>query len=117
MNIKRKFQRAGRGLAVVFWREISFKIEIAAAALVLAAGAYLPLSKVEFLLLVLTCGGVLILEGLNTVCEQMLDLIEPRWHEAVGRLKDALAALVMLSVLAAVAVGLAIFWPYRAILF
>ncbi len=112
MNIKRKFQRAARGFSAVFWRESSFKIEIMAAVLVLAAAVALSVPKGEFLLLALTCAGVLILEGLNTVCEQILDMIEPRWHEAVGRLKDALAALVLLSVAAAVAVGLAVFWPY-----
>lgn len=112
MNLKRKFYRAGRGLVLVFWRETSFKVEAAAAALVLLLGWYAPLPAEKFLLLVLTCGGVLVMEGLNTVCEQMLDLVEPRWHEPVGRLKDALAALVLLSVAVATAIGLVLFWPY-----
>ncbi|MEK7125344.1 MAG: diacylglycerol kinase family protein [Patescibacteria group bacterium] len=112
MRLLRKFRRAGVGLKEVFWAELSIKIEILIGLLVLGAAYYLRLPKLEFLIALGTVFMVIILEALNTILEAVIDLAEPRYHEIVRRLKDALAALVLLAVLLAAVVGLVIFWPY-----
>ncbi len=112
MRIWRKFRRAGVGLYEVFWAELSIKIEIIIGLAVVGAGYYFRLPKVEFLLALGLVFMVIILEALNTILEAVIDLVEPRYHETVRRLKDALAALVLLAVAFSGLVGLIIFWPY-----
>lgn len=113
MRLFRKFYRAGVGLIEVFWSELSIKIEVVIGVLIVALAYYLALPKLEFLFILGAVFAVITMEALNTILEAVIDLAEPRYHEIVRRLKDALAALVFLSVLLAAIIGLAIFWPYK----
>lgn len=112
MRLFKKFQRSARGLREVLWAELSIKIEIIIGAAVLGAALYWRLPPAEFLLVLGLVFMVIILEGLNTILEALIDLVEPRYHEIVRRLKDALAALVLLAVAFAGLAGAVIFWPY-----
>lgn len=112
MRVTRKFKRAITGFLQMAGNELSLKIEIFCAALVIGAAYYFKVERFEFLFLLLAVFGVIILEGLNTVLERVVDLVQPRYHEAVKEVKDALAAVVLLSVLVAAIIGLSIFWPY-----
>ncbi|MDP1709331.1 MAG: diacylglycerol kinase family protein, partial [Candidatus Komeilibacteria bacterium] len=89
MNLSRKFKRAFKGLVEVFLPELSIKIEIVISLLVLAAAYYLRVTSSEFLALVGTIFLVIILEGMNTILERIIDLAEPRYHDAVRQIKDA----------------------------
>lgn len=111
MRLLKKFKRAGIGLAELTG-ELSIKIEIGAGLVVLLLAWKLAVSRWEWLWLIGACAGVIILEGLNTVLERIIDLAEPRYHEAVRQIKDALAGLVFLAAFGAVIVGLVIFLPY-----
>lgn len=117
MNFTRKFKRAFAGLLEVFWPELSIKIEIVIGFLVIIFAYYLNVARVDFLALIGMVFLVIILEGMNTVLERIIDLAEPRYHDAIRQIKDALAALVLLSVFLAVIVGVTIFWPYIKIIF
>ncbi len=55
---------------------------------------------------------VLIMELINTVFERIADVIKPRIHPYVRLIKDVMAAVVLISSLVAVAVGIIIFLPY-----
>lgn len=112
MRLLKKFYRAGVGLYEVFWSELSIKIEVVIGLAALGAAYYWSLPKLEFLIVLGVVFMVIILEALNTILEAVIDLAEPRYHEIVRRLKDALAALVFLSVLLAGITGLVIFWTY-----
>lgn len=117
MRLLRKFRRALAGLFEVFWAELSIKIEIVIGLAVVGAACYYRLPKLEWLLVLGMVFMVIILEALNTILEAVIDLAEPRYHEIVRRLKDALAAVVLLAVLLAAIVGAAIFWPYLGVRF
>ena len=112
MRLFRKFHRAGAGLSAVFWAELSIKIETLIGLAVIGAAYYFRLPKIEFLIILGMVFMVIILEATNTILEAVIDLAEPRYHEIVRRLKDALAALVLAAVILAGVVGLAIFWPF-----
>lgn len=111
MSLAKKFKRAGRGLAELAG-ELSIKIEIGAVLVVGLLAWRLGVSRLEWLWLLTAMAAVIILEGLNTVVERLIDLAEPRYHEAVRQLKDALAGVVLLAALWAAAIGASIFWPY-----
>ncbi len=112
MRVTRKFARAFSGFSRMLATELSVKIEVGCGLGVLAAAAWFQVSWFEFLFLMAAVFGVIILEGLNTVLERVIDLAEPRYHEAVKEIKDGLAATVLLAALGAAIVGVVIFWPY-----
>ncbi len=103
---QRKFTYAGRGLAYVTRRELSFRLELAAVVLGLLLGFLLHFSILAWGLFSLTAAVVLAVEIFNTVLERLLDLVEPRLSVHVALLKDLLAAAVFLVALAAIAIGL-----------
>ncbi|MBU1038926.1 diacylglycerol kinase [Patescibacteria group bacterium] len=102
----RRFSYAGRGLVYLWRREVSFRWEILAAILVVGYAWWNNWDLLAWLLLLLICFFVLSGEILNTILERLMDLLEPKFSEAVGRLKDMLAALVLLAAGLAVVVGL-----------
>lgn len=118
VNFIKKFKRAFVGFQEVLWPEASIKIEVVATVLVLAVAWGLRVSQGEFLILLAAAAAVILVEGLNTILERTVDLVEPRYHQSIRELKDALAGLVMMAIIIAVAIGVAVFWPHlRSLLF
>ncbi len=106
------FKYAARGVWHVLRTEQNLQIHFLTTLLVVALALWLHVSLIELAILVLTVGFVLASEILNSVIEDFLDVIHPRHHPSVGRIKDVLAGSVLLSALVAVVVGLLIFVPH-----
>lgn len=111
-RLPRSFGYAGRGIWHVIRTEANLRIHVIATAVVIITGILLEISGPEFAILLLAIGLVLIAEVLNTVIEDFLDILHPKHHRAVRRIKDALAGAVLLAALVAVGVGVLIFGPY-----
>jgi len=84
--------------------------------LVLGAGAtslafWLGLSAVEWALLTLTVGLVLVAEAVNTAIEAAVDIATPSIHPLARQAKDIAAGGVLISAITAVIVGVALFGP------
>lgn len=107
----KSFKYAARGLKFV-WRENNFKIQIVAALIVVVLMCYFDLSRLERVVLVLVIMAVLIFEALNTIFEHLSDVLKPRLHDYIMIIKDIMAAIVLMTSIGAVIVGLLIFWPY-----
>jgi diacylglycerol kinase len=75
------------------------------------AAGLLGLSRLEFILLLLTITGVMAGELLNTAVELILNLLEGREHPVVRLAKDVAAGGVLMAILGAVVVGLFLFGP------
>ena len=87
-------------------------IHTAATVLVVIAGWYFDVSRLEWALLIGAIGAVWTAEALNTGVEWVVDLASPEHHALAGKAKDVAAAGVLLASLAAVAIGLLVFAPY-----
>lgn len=95
------------------WREEqSFRIQALAGAAVLILAIVWRLSNLEKIILILVIAAVLVLELTNSIFERVADLLKPRAHVYVEAIKDIMAAAVLLASLAAVVIGLIIFWPH-----
>ncbi len=92
--------------------EHSFRIHVLVAVLVVILILFLRLTRAEAALLTLLVSTILTLELVNTVVERFVDMLEPRVHPYVGMIKDLMAAAVLITTIAAVIIGLIIFWPY-----
>lgn len=104
------FVHATRGLKVAS-RQRNFRIELAAASLVLLAGWQLQVSASDWALLVLCIFWVLGMEAINTAVETLADRVSREREPMLGRAKDIAAGSVLLAACGAAVIGLIVFLP------
>ena len=75
------------------------------------AGFYFDISATEWMLQILAMGLVLAIEGLNTTAEKIADFIHPEFHQKIGFIKDIASGAVFFAAIAALAVGIIIYYP------
>jgi diacylglycerol kinase (ATP) len=102
---------AWQGLQHLLATQANARIHLAATVLVLLAGGYCHISRLEWLALVGAIAWVWVAEALNTGIECVVDLASPELHPKAGQAKDVAAAAVLLASVAAVVVGVLIFGP------
>ncbi len=95
----------------------NFRIHLLFSCLVIFAGFYFCITKIEWLAIILCIGIVLTAESLNTSIEYLTDLVTEDYHELAKKTKDSAAGGVLISAITAFIVGLYIFIPYLKILF
>jgi len=98
-----------RGLWGALQTERNMRIHLGVAALVLLLSAWLRLTTLEWLLIVVAIALVFIGEMFNTVVEQVVDLIAPKQSLLAKRAKDIAAGAVLIAALASATIGLVIF--------
>lgn len=110
-NLFDSFRFAGAGLWYSLRTQRNMRIHLLIAVGVVTLGLALGLSRVEWAILMLTIGFVLVSELLNTVAEALVDLISPTYHPRAKIVKDVTAAVVLLGAIISVIVGLLILGP------
>ncbi len=105
------FRYAGAGLRYLFLSQRNARIHLAVALLALLLAAILQLSRIEWAILTLTIGLVLVTEAINTAIEAIVDLITPDYHPLAKVAKDVAAGAVWLMAIAAVIIGVLLFLP------
>ncbi|GAB2768728.1 diacylglycerol kinase family protein [Rhabdobacter roseus] len=113
----RSFRFAGAGIASLFRYENNARIHLLAAALVVGAGFWLQLSRMEWCVILTQVGLVWAAEAFNTALEKLADLVSPDYHPTIKAVKDVSAAGVLLVALVAAVVGTLIFLPKLLALF
>ncbi|HLD11774.1 MAG TPA: diacylglycerol kinase family protein [Patescibacteria group bacterium] len=103
------FQNAFSGLWYALSTQPNFTIHFLAATLVLVFAYILRLSYIEIVLLVFTILFVLCAELINTALESMVDLITTEWKQQAKVAKDVSAAMVLLTALGSILIGILIF--------
>ncbi len=106
----RSFAHAFRGIGLL-WSEYHYKIHIVVFFLVVLASAYFCISPLEWSLVLLASGLVLLSEGVNTAVEKTLDRITKNYDSEVKNIKDISAGFTLVSVFIAIVIGLIIFLP------
>lgn len=66
----------------------------------------------EAIILILMVMFVLIFELTNTVLERVVDILKPRIHPYARLIKDLMAAVVLITAVVSIIVGIIIFYPY-----
>ena len=116
-RLLKSYGYALKGLIKTFREEQNLKIQTLASLMVLILGLYFNISRLEWAILILVICLVLIAEITNSAVERIADVLKPRINTYVKEIKDIMAAAVLLSSIAAMAVGAIIFLPYLAKLF
>jgi len=105
------FACAFRGIAALLESEVHARIHLAATIVALFLGWWCEITRGEWIAVTLAIGLVWVAEALNTAIEYVADLAHPDEHPEVKKLKDLAAAAVLFASIAALVVGLIIFWP------
>lgn len=100
-----------QGLRIAWKEEFSFKVQIAAAIIVLIVGWFFEISKTEWLIVITMIGLVLTAEAFNTALEELCDKFHADPDPHIAKIKDLSAAAVLLASTAALVVGILIFTP------
>ena len=108
----RSLRHAAQGIAFVLRNERNFQIECFVSILVVFFATLLPLSLLEWSVLLFMIGWVLVLEMVNTAIERLLDIVKPNVHPYVRVVKDMAAGAVLIASFIAILVGVLILLPH-----
>lgn len=102
---------AWNGLKEVTKSERNYRIHLVAAILVITGGFIFKLNSIEWAIIMLTIGLVLVTEITNTAVEKMIDYVKPDIHPLAKSIKDNAAGAVLLAAIISIIVGMIIFLP------
>ena len=111
-NFFGSFRYAFRGLKRALCYEQNFQFQLIMGVLILILSFYFNLRIWEKITLILVVSAVLVLELINAAFEKLSDILKPRIHIYIEEIKDILAGTVLIASIAALIIGLLIFWPY-----
>ncbi|MEY3204552.1 MAG: hypothetical protein RLZZ21_883 [Planctomycetota bacterium] len=108
---QRKFADAFRGCSRAFRSQSSFAVHVTVAVIVVAAAAWFRVTAVEWCLLTLAIGGVLVAEVFNTALESLARGPGSRRHPRLRDALDMASAAVLVAATTAAVVGVVVFGP------
>ena len=107
-KVLRSFRFAGQGIIDLFRYENNAKVHLLIAIVVLVAGFWLGISRIEWAVLITQIGLVWAAEAINTALEKLCDFVSPGIHPQIKAIKDMASGAVLILAIAAVVVGLLI---------
>ncbi len=108
---RESIQHALAGLAAAYRNQPNVRIHTLVAVIILLVAIMAGKSRLEIGLLVVTIALVIVAELINTAIEMLADVMHPRLSRSVQILKDVSAAAVLVCSIAAVIVGVLLFYP------
>jgi diacylglycerol kinase (ATP) len=112
-NLLASFKFAWAGLSYAFVTQRNFRIHAIVGSIAVGLSIYFHLSAVEFAVIGLTVGAVLMMELLNTALEAVVDLtIGQTYHFLAKIAKDCAAGAVLIAAIAALLVAGTLLLPH-----
>lgn len=112
---KRKFSSSVKncinGFKFININEDNFKREIFLGIIVLILSYVFRVNKIEFIIIIIMIGLVLVCETVNTAVERLVDLVSPGYNKIAGEVKDIMAFAVLLMCIISLVIGAIIFIP------
>jgi diacylglycerol kinase len=109
LSVIRSFGYALSGIGRLVRQQRNAQIHVALTLLILAISLLWRLSRIEWLILILTIALVLSMEALNTAVEAVVDLVSPQFHPLAKLAKDVAAGGVLIAAVGAVFVALLLY--------
>ncbi|AUD04839.1 diacylglycerol kinase family protein [Spirosoma pollinicola] len=107
-KVLRSFRFAGEGIVDLFRFENNAKVHLLVAILVISAGFWLNLNRVEWAIILTQVGLIWAAEAFNTAIEKLCDFVSPGLHPQIKAIKDLSSGAVLILTIIAVIVGLII---------
>lgn len=112
MRLIRSFGYAFSGIYKLLRSEANFRIHFIALIAVITLGLYFNITAMEWCIVLLTSGGVLGMEAINSSIEQLCNHTAPELHPTIKIVKDYAAAGVLIISILALIIGILVFFPY-----
>lgn len=87
------------------------RIHLSLGLLVILAGVFFSISRMEWLFVLLCIAGMFTLEILNTAIEKTVDLVTDEYHPLAKVAKDLAAGAVLVYTVYSIIVGMIVFLP------
>ncbi|MEA3398330.1 MAG: diacylglycerol kinase family protein [Patescibacteria group bacterium] len=110
-RLLKSFKYALNGLIKTFREEQNLRIQLTATLIIILAGWYFKIERLEWALIIFAIGLVILAEIINSAAERITDVLRPRINTYVKTIKDIMAAAVMFASLIAFLIGLLVFFP------
>ncbi|HMR19981.1 MAG TPA: diacylglycerol kinase family protein [Sphingobacterium sp.] len=107
----RSFAFAFNGLRILCKEEPNAIIHFIAAVIVIIASILFDLNAYEWVAIFFSIGLVVTTEIINTVIENIADLLTTEKNDKIKKIKDLSAAAVLISAITALSIGLIVFLP------
>ena len=104
------FKYAAHGIVFCVRHEMNMRIHIVATMCVLYLSQFYNFTKEQFILLIITCVTVISAEMMNTAIEVVIDKVSPGYSALAKVGKDVAAGAVFVTAVAAVIIGVILFW-------
>lgn len=111
-SIWRSMGFAFDGLRYAFRSQRSLRIESIIAGFIVVIGFALNISRLEWVIVIISIFFVIGLELVNTALEAVVDLVSPEYHPVAKVAKDVASAAVLTSGVGGLVAGLVIFGAY-----
>ncbi len=108
----KSFMYAFRGLIHAFVNEHNFTIEIFCAIIVIVFSLVFTISTLEWFVVIINIGIVLMAELFNTAIENLCNMIHKETHPIIKIVKDVSAGAVVIAALCAFICACIIFIPH-----
>lgn len=105
------FSFAWNGLIEIVKSERNFRIHLLATIIAVLLGVLVKLSQIEWIIIILVIGIVLVAETTNTAVEKLIDYLKPDIHPSAKITKDIAAGAVLIAAVMAFIIGCMIFLP------
>lgn len=106
------FRYAFEGFVAAFKEEPNLKIHFCIAFLVILAGFWFRIAKLDWIIIIAMIGLVISVELTNTAIEAIVDYLIKEQHPGAKIAKDISAAAVLVTAITSSITGLIIFIPY-----
>lgn len=100
------------GLKTTWREEQNFRIEILVGAIVIFCILFFQFSFIETIFSIIAITIVLISEIINTAIEDLCNKVQPEHDPIIGKIKDTMAAFVLVSSLGAGVIGFMVFYNH-----
>ncbi|MCZ0939185.1 MAG: diacylglycerol kinase family protein [Caldilineaceae bacterium] len=111
-SIWRSMGFAFEGLRYAFRNQRSLRIETIIAGYIVVIGFALGISRLEWVIVIISIFFIIGLELVNTAIEAVVDLVSPEYHPLAKVAKDVASAAVLTSGVGGLIAGLVIFGAY-----
>lgn len=105
------FRYAWNGIRYAFRTQHNMWLHATAAVLAILLALALPVTKLQWMVILFCIALVFSLEMINTAIELLADHLHPEQHPEIGRVKDLAAGAVLVAAVTAFIVGCWIFVP------
>ena len=115
--LMRSFSFAFSGILLALRKERNMRFHFISSIIVLLVSFYFSITKIEWVFILFTIGGMFALEIMNTAIERVVDLVTAEYHPLAKQAKDLAAGAVLIYAALSVVIGIVIFLPYVLNLF